>query len=275
MGQFVILKEEEEEKRKEGRLGLWAAWASKMGVDSVSPATSLCPPRAASALDAAAEPGETAPGVNELEQVTASWPPPAPRGNTHTHTHTPLSRFLGETHTTHSHQSSSLQRTFLGVEDWDPEAPSGIFPEVRWAVSAATVLGMYRREPGLQAEKLVTPAVPRIRPGTHHPHRLLPEGWPLVPGCSQVWGLSPPAWLQPLRRIQMGARQVTSRQGLLPARRSHRRFSEPRGPGAVLAAPGTRTHTPGAEQLPRSPTPCGAAGVPPLPPPRSPLGEPL
>lgn len=135
-----------------------------MGVDSVSPATSLAlraPPRPWTLPPSS---GETAPGVNELEQVTASRAPSRSSGkHTHTYTH-PTLPLLGETHTTHSHQSSSLQRTFWGVRGGlgsGDSTPRESSPRCGGLCPNATVLGMYRREPkavGREASRTRGPA---------------------------------------------------------------------------------------------------------------------
>ena len=149
MRQFVIKKKKKKKKRGRKEHGLWTAWASKVGVDSVSPATSL-------ALRAPPRPwtpplslGETAPGVNKLEQVTASRAPSCSSGkHTHTYTH-PTLPFLGETHTPHSHQSSSLQGTVWGVGGGlgsGGSTPRESFPRCGPLCPNATVLGMYRNE---------------------------------------------------------------------------------------------------------------------------------
>lgn len=233
-----------------------------MGVDSVSPKTSL-------ALRAPPLPwtrppsfGETAPGVNKLEQVTASR---APSRSSEKHTHTP-----------HSHQPSSLQRTVWGVGgglESGGGTPRASSPRCGRLCPNPTVLGMCRKEPKAAGREASRTAAPRTRPGTHQPHRLLPEGWPFVPGCSQV--LRHP---EPSGRALQPSGEFWSAPGKFPARGCSPpggRLSEPRGRvGSGLRSglgPGTRTHTPGAEQLPKVSPLLRAAGVPPAPSASAPL----
>lgn len=131
--------------------------------------------------------------------------------------------------------------------------------------------GCVERSPRQQAAKLVAPAAPRTRPGTHQPHRLLPEGWAFVPGCSQVLRHPEPSGraLQPCGEFWWAPGKFPAR-GCSPPGGPHRRLSEPRGLRSGLG-PGTRTHTPGAEQLPKVSPLLRAAGVPPAPSASAPL----
>lgn len=179
-----------------------------MGVDSVSPATSLAlraPPRPWTRPPSF---GETAPGVNKLEQVTASRPPPAPRGNTHT---------------PHSHQPSSLQRTVWrvggGLESGGG-TPRASSPRCGRLCPNPTVLGMCRKEPkaaGRETSRTRGPAHTTwhtsAAPATSGGLALCPG---MLPGFEASGALRPGT--SALRRILVGPRQVP-RQGLLPARR--------------------------------------------------------
>lgn len=208
-----------------------------------------------------------------LEQVTASRAPSRSSGkHTHTHTH-PTLPLLGETHTHHS-LISPLCREPSGEsgEGWNPEvALLGNLPRgAAGCVQTPLRWGCVERSPRQQAARLVAPADPRTRPGTHPPHRLLPEGWPFVPGCSQVLRHPEPSGraFQPCGEFWWAPGKFPAR-GCSPPGGPHRRLSEPRGRvGSGLRSglgPGTRTHTPGAEQLPKVSPLLRAAGVPPAP----------